>query len=93
MAARTQPVYEAFDRIFDCRGHGWANLQSVHLNLPFGDDDEFGRLHAAIRSSFPCCPLSPPARPSSTDSPPAIVILAYKHTERMRRRFPPLRGR
>ena len=28
-------VYEAFNRIFDCRGHGWANLQSVHLNLPF----------------------------------------------------------
>ena len=24
-------VYEAFNRIFDCRGHGWANLQAVHL--------------------------------------------------------------
>jgi len=31
-------VYEAFNRIFDCRGHGWANLQAVHLNLPFADD-------------------------------------------------------
>src|SRR5690606_6490813 len=28
-------VYETFDRIFDCRGHGWSNLQSTHLNLPF----------------------------------------------------------
>ena len=28
-------IYARFDRIFDCRGHGWANLQSVHLNLPF----------------------------------------------------------
>ena len=44
-------IYEAFDRIFDCRGHGWANLQSVHINLPFADDDEFGRLHAAIRAA------------------------------------------
>jgi len=50
------PVYEAFDRIFDCRGHGWANLQSVHLNLPFADDEEFGRLHAAIRLLLPILP-------------------------------------
>lgn len=50
------PVYEAYNRIFDCRGHGWANLQSVHLNLPFADDDEFGRLHAAIRLLLPLLP-------------------------------------
>jgi gamma-glutamyl:cysteine ligase YbdK (ATP-grasp superfamily) len=50
------PVYEAYNRIFDCRGHGWANLQSVHLNLPFADDGEFGRLHAAIRLLLPILP-------------------------------------
>jgi gamma-glutamyl:cysteine ligase YbdK (ATP-grasp superfamily) len=50
------PVYETFHRIFDCRGHGWANLQSVHLNLPFAGDDEFGRLHAAIRLILPILP-------------------------------------
>jgi gamma-glutamyl:cysteine ligase YbdK (ATP-grasp superfamily) len=50
------PVYEAFNRIFDCRGHGWANLQSAHLNLPFSGDDEFGRLHAAIRLLLPILP-------------------------------------
>lgn len=49
-------VYEAFNRIFDCRGHGWANLQSAHLNLPFADDEEFGRLHAAIRLVLPLAP-------------------------------------
>ncbi len=50
------PIYEAYDRIFDCRGHGWANLQSVHLNLPFGNDDELYRLHAAIRHLLPLLP-------------------------------------
>ncbi len=50
------PVYLAFDRIFGCRGHGWSNLQSAHLNLPFGDDAEFGRLHAAIRLVLPLLP-------------------------------------
>lgn len=49
-------VYETFNRIFDCRGHGWSNLQSVHLNLPFGDAEEFGRLHAAIRLVLPILP-------------------------------------
>lgn len=49
-------VYEAFNRIFDCRGHGWANLQSIHLNLPFADDEQFGRLHAAIRLLLPLLP-------------------------------------
>lgn len=49
-------VYEAFDRIFDCRGHGWSNLQSMHINLPFADDAEFARLHAAIRTLLPILP-------------------------------------
>jgi len=49
-------IYETFNRIFDCRGHGWANLQSTHLNLPFANDDEFGRLHAAIRLALPMLP-------------------------------------
>jgi gamma-glutamyl:cysteine ligase YbdK (ATP-grasp superfamily) len=49
-------IYETYDRIFGCKGHGWANLQCVHLNLPFAGDDEFGRLHAAIRAVLPILP-------------------------------------
>lgn len=49
-------VYRAFDRIFGSRGHGWANLQSTHLNLPFADDREFARLHAAVRVILPIVP-------------------------------------
>ena len=50
------PVYQAFDRIFGCSGHGWSNLQSTHINLPFSNDEEFGRLHAAIRAVLPLLP-------------------------------------
>jgi carboxylate-amine ligase len=50
------PVYQTYDRIFDCRKHGQANLQSMHLNLPFADNDEFARLHAAIRLLLPILP-------------------------------------
>ena len=56
-------VYAAFDRIFGCRGHGWSNLQAVHLNLPFADDVEFGRLHAAIRIVLPLLPALAAASP------------------------------
>jgi glutamate---cysteine ligase / carboxylate-amine ligase len=49
-------VYRAYDRIFGCRSHGYANLQSMHLNLSFADDDEFGRLHAACRVLLPVLP-------------------------------------
>lgn len=49
-------IYETYDRIFDCRGHGWSNLQSVHINLPFDGDEQFGRLHAAIRLVLPLLP-------------------------------------
>lgn len=49
-------IYEAYNRIFDCRGHGWANLQSTHLNISFCGDEEFGKLHAGIRLLLPLIP-------------------------------------
>ena len=49
-------IYAAYDRIFGTRGHGWSNLQSMHINLPFYDDQEFRRLHAAIRVVLPIIP-------------------------------------
>jgi len=50
------PVYESYNRIFNCKGHGWSNLQSTHINLPFANDEEFGKLHAAIRILLPLIP-------------------------------------
>ena len=49
-------IYALYNRIFDCRGHGWSNVQSMHLNLPFFNDEEFGKLHAAIRILLPLIP-------------------------------------
>lgn len=49
-------IYQQFDNIFDCRGHGWSNLQSMHVNLPFANDDEFFQLHSAIRLLLPLLP-------------------------------------
>ena len=49
-------IYDLYNRIFECRGHGWSNLQSMHLNLPFSNDEEFSRLHTAIRLLLPIIP-------------------------------------
>ena len=49
-------IYAAYDRIFGCRQHGFANLQSMHINLPFAGDAEFERLHAAVRLVLPFIP-------------------------------------
>jgi carboxylate-amine ligase len=49
-------IYRTYDSIFNCRQHGWANLQSMHINLPFADDEEFARLHAAARLVLPLLP-------------------------------------
>ena len=49
-------VYALYNRIFNCKGHGWANVQSMHINLPFYEDLEFEKLHAAIRVLLPLLP-------------------------------------
>jgi len=58
-------IYRAYDRIFGCRCHGWANLQSLQLNLPFAGDEEFARLHAAVRLLLPVLPALAASSPIS----------------------------
>ena len=49
-------IYDCFNRIFSCKGHGWSNLQSTHINLPFSTDEEFYKLHNAMRFLLPIIP-------------------------------------
>lgn len=51
-----QIIYDTYHQIFNASGHGFANLQSVHLNLPFANETEFVRLHTAIRLLLPIMP-------------------------------------
>jgi len=77
-----QDVYAAFDRIFDARGHGWSNLQSVHLNLPFANDEEFARLHAAIRFILPILPALAASSPACEGSLTGFMdtrLNVYRH--------------
>ena len=77
----THEVYDAFDRIFSCKGHGWANLQSMHINLPFAGDEEFARLHSAIRFLLPILPGLAASSPIIDGLPNGILdnrLLVYR---------------
>ena len=78
-------VYSLYDRVFDCRGHGWANLQSVHLNLPFDGDAEFARLHAAIRVLLPIIPALSASTPLLDGTPTGFRdsrLETYRHNQK-----------
>lgn len=49
-------IYERYHTLFNCYRHGWANLQSTHLNFSFDGDEDFGKLHAALRLVLPLIP-------------------------------------
>jgi len=62
---RHRKIYEAYDRLFNIRQHGWVNIQSFQLNIPYHSDSEAVELHnklrilipylAAIASASPIC--------------------------------------
>ncbi len=76
------PIYQAYDRIFGCKGHGWSNLQSMHINLPFDGDAEFARLHAAIRALLPVMPALTASSPVLDGRPTGLMdsrMEVYRH--------------
>lgn len=87
------PIYAAFDRIFGCTGHGWANLQAVHLNLPFDGDDQFGRLHAAIRLLLPILPALAASSPIMEGKPTGVADNRLAVYRTNARRIPSVSGR
>jgi carboxylate-amine ligase len=79
-------IYEAYNRIFDCRGHGWANLQSVHLNLSFSSDEELKALHAAIRWLLPIMPALSASSPVADGDLTGFLdtrLETYRHNQRI----------
>jgi len=86
-------VYAAFDRIFGCASHGWANLQSVHLNLPFAGEAEFGRLHAAARAVLPLLPALAASTPVAAGRVTDFLDTRLHHYGRHVARVPSLLGR
>lgn len=89
----SQEIYQAYDRIFNCKGHGWSNLQSVHINFPFYDDEEFARLHTAIRFMMPMIPALTAASPILDGKFTGYMDKRLDYYERNQSKLPILTGR
>jgi gamma-glutamyl:cysteine ligase YbdK (ATP-grasp superfamily) len=85
-------IYAAYDRIFGCQGHGWSNLQSMHINLPFKDDAEFGRLHAAIRTILPLLPALAASTPVLEGRRTGLLDARIDAYAANQKRVPPITG-
>lgn len=85
-------VYEVYNKIFDCRGHGWSNLQSTHLNLPFYDATEFSRLHAAIRLILPILPALCASSPITDLKFTGLLNTRLKYYKENQRKIPSITG-
>lgn len=66
-------IYEAYAAVFDLQGHGWLNVQSCHLNFPFGTEEETMRLHTAALCLLPYLPAMAASSPIFDGRPgPAV---------------------
>jgi glutamate---cysteine ligase / carboxylate-amine ligase len=86
-------IYETYDRVFGIRGHGWLNVQSCHVNLPFGETEaETVRLHDAIVLLLPYLPALAASSPlvEGELGPAVDNRLAFYRTNQ--RRVPSIAG-
>ncbi len=85
-------IYDQYNKIFDCRGHGWVNLQSTHLNLPFANDQEFSQLHSAIRVILPLLPALAASTPFLDDKATGYLDTRLSFYGGNQRKIPQISG-
>lgn len=85
-------IYDLYNKIFDCRGHGWSNLQSVHINLPFANESEFNRLHSAVRLILPLIPALSASSPFADGQASGQLDSRLAFYETNQSRFPVIAG-
>ncbi len=53
---RDRRIYAALKRVFNLRQHGWLNIQSFQLNLPYKGESGAVKLHNALTGILPYLP-------------------------------------
>lgn len=85
-------IYETYAKLFDLKGHGWMNVQSCHINLPFGTEEETVALHNAIVCLLPYLPALTASSPMFAGSLGPDVDNRLTFYRRNQRRFPSVTG-
>jgi len=86
------PIYAAYDRVFGCRRHGWLNIQSTHLNLPFNGDPEFSQLHNGISLILPLLPALASGSPIWNGKPGPWLDGRLYHYVQNQKKLPEIAG-
>ena len=60
---RDRSIYDAMGRIFNLKQHGWLNIQSFQLNLPYSSEREGVKLHNTLSNIIPYLPAISAASP------------------------------
>lgn len=53
---RDRQIYESLSKLFNLSQHGWLNIQSFQLNLPYSNEKEAIVLHNALANLLPYIP-------------------------------------
>ena len=85
-------IYQQYDSIFNCCGHGWANLQSMHVNMPFANDEEFSQLHNTIRLILPLLPALAASTPFLEGKPTHLLDSRLYFYDKNQQRVPSITG-
>lgn len=85
-------IYAWYDQTFDCHRHGWLNLQSCHLNLPFSTEEEFARLHDAIILILPLLPALAASSPYKEGVATGFLDTRIDVYAQNQKRFPAITG-
>lgn len=85
-------IHEAYDRIFSCRDHGWVNAQGTQVSLPFSGDEEFTRLHAAVRLVLPLLPALAASSPYADGLFQGFLDYRMEARRRATKRIPEVAG-
>jgi gamma-glutamyl:cysteine ligase YbdK (ATP-grasp superfamily) len=60
---RHKKIYREYGKIFNLQQHGWLNIQSFHLNIPYSNEEEAVQLHnllACLCAYLPAISASSP---------------------------------
>jgi gamma-glutamyl:cysteine ligase YbdK (ATP-grasp superfamily) len=82
---RHRKIYKEYGRIFNLKQHGWLNIQSFHLNLPYSNEEEGVELHnllASLCAYLPAISASSPIYEGATGPYVDNRLWFYKTNQR-----------
>jgi carboxylate-amine ligase len=82
---RHRKIYQSYSKVFNLKQHGWLNIQSFHLNLPYSKEETGVLLHnllAGLCAYLPAISASSPVYEGATGPNVDNRLYFYKENQR-----------